>query len=446
MLIQLVRRFPRVHLLAIGLMLSGLGILVLLMPGDPATQQVEIPISLSISPKSAPGLETGAQDTASATTQRMNFPIRRGDNLSTIFKRAGISPTALHSIMSLGKDVGILRKIVPGTNIELDISAAGELTRLSYMKGPLDSLIVKRSDDHFRVTHERLEPETLEAFTAGMITKRRPSLFESGKAAGLTDNIVMELSYVFQWDISFALDLRDGDSFALLYEEDYHEGEKISDGDILSAEFTNLGRSYAAVLYETEDGSKGYFTPDGKSMRKAFLRDPVHFSRVSSSFNLRRLHPIRKKVMPHRGIDYAANRGTPVVAAGDGTVSIVRQNSASGKYIVLQHGQQFTTKYLHLSRFTRGLRAGKKVQQGDVIGYVGATGWATGPHLHYEFLVNGVHRNPRTVELPQSNPIPASEMERFLNVASQYLERIDKLKQPPQLASVRSYPTTRQDR
>ena len=183
------------------------------------------------------------------------------------------------------------------------------------------------------------------------IDKEAPSLYLAGKRAGLSDNIIMRLSYVFQWDISFALGMRQGDGFALLYEEIYANGKKLKDGEILAASFTNMGKTHTAVRYEGTSGRTDYYTPDGLSLRKAFIRDPVHFSHVSSRFNLRRLHPIHKRVMPHRGIDYAANKGTPVVAAGDGKVSITRQNNAAGKYIVLQHGQQYTTKYLHLSAF-----------------------------------------------------------------------------------------------
>jgi murein DD-endopeptidase MepM/ murein hydrolase activator NlpD len=245
----------------------------------------------------------------------------------------------------------------------------------------------------------------------------------------------MELSYVFQWDISFALDLRQGDSYSLLFEESYLEGVKVRDGKILSAQFNNMGQTYTAVLYTAEDGTSSYYAADGKNLRKAFLRDPVHFSRVSSSFNLKRLHPIHKRVMPHRGIDYAARQGTPIVAAGDGKVSIARQNSSSGKYLVIQHGEQYQTKYLHLYKFGKGIRAGKRVRQGEVIGYVGSTGWATAPHLHYEFLVDGVHRNPRTVSLPQANPIKSSEKQRFVEQTASYIRRLESLSRSDQIAS-----------
>ena len=235
----------------------------------------------------------------------------------------------------------------------------------------------------------------------------------------------MKLSYIYQWDISFALDLRTGDTFSLMYEEVYIDGEKVKEGNIIAATFTNMGKVHEAVRYTDLAGRTDYYTPDGHSMRKAFIRDPVHFSHVSSSFNLRRLHPIHKRVMPHRGIDYAARRGTPVLASGDGRVTIRRQNDASGRYVVIQHGQQYTTKYLHLNAFARGIKPGVTVKQGQTIGYVGSSGWATAPHLHYEFLVGGVHRNPKTVKLPEASPVRADEMPRFKKTVAPVLAKLE---------------------
>ena len=179
----------------------------------------------------------------------------------------------------------------------------------------------------------------------------------------------------------------------------------IQEGAILAAHFSNMGQQYEAYRYTDPSGKVGYFDADGISLRKAFIRDPVHFSHVSSRFNLNRMHPIHKRKMPHRGIDYAAARGTPVQAAGDGKVISATRNEASGKFIVLQHGERYTTKYLHLSNFAKNIKRGATVKQGQVIGFVGSTGWATGPHLHYEFLVAGTHRNPRTVKLPDAAPV-----------------------------------------
>jgi murein DD-endopeptidase MepM/ murein hydrolase activator NlpD len=231
----------------------------------------------------------------------------------------------------------------------------------------------------------------------------------------------MRLAQIFQWDIDFVLDIRPGDEFFVLFEELYFEGEFVGYGDILAAEFVNQGRRYRAVQYQTQSGRKDYFTPDGISMRKAFLRAPVEFSKISSRFNMRRLHPVRKTVRPHRGIDYAAPIGTPILAAGDGRINTATRNRANGRYIIINHGQQFVTKYLHLSKFARGIKAGKRVKQGQVIGYVGATGLVTGPHLHYEFLVNGVHMNPRTVALPKAKSIAKGELPQFALATRQHM-------------------------
>ena len=235
----------------------------------------------------------------------------------------------------------------------------------------------------------------------------------------------MRLEKIFQWDIDFLLDIRAGDEFSILFEELYLDDQLIDTGRILAAQFVNQGELHRAVLYTDSTGIDRFYSPDGESMRKDFLRAPLEFTRISSNFNLKRHHPLFKTSMPHRGIDYAAPVGTPVLAAGDGTVRIASRTHANGNYVVLRHGETFETKYLHLSRIARGIRGGTRVEQGKVIGYVGATGYATGPHLHYEFLVNGVHQNPRTVELPKAKPIPASERSRFEQSTAIILAQLD---------------------
>lgn len=388
------------------------------------TETKEISINTAI--EVASPLVTLSTQTVSDENWR-SVEIKPGDNLSIIFERSGFSPNTLHQIMSLGNDVKVLRKILPGNKLSLNTNEAGDLYGLRYERSPLEVVEITRLGAYFHANKLTFEPEILIAFRSGEISYGNPSLYESGKVAGLSDAILMELSYIFQWDISFALDLRQGDSYSLLFQEKYLDGQKVKDGEILAARFNNLGKTYTALLYTDVHGNKDYYTPDGRSLRKAFIRDPIHFSHVSSGFNLRRLHPIHDRVMPHRGIDYAANRGTPIVSAGDGRVKIARRNSASGKYIVIQHGEEYTTKYLHLSNFAKGIRPGKTVRQGETIGYVGSTGWATAPHLHYEFLLKGVQRNPRTVRLPMAKPIDHSEVARFKSHTSEYLEQLDSL-------------------
>lgn len=428
---RLINAYPKSHLKAALVLAACLVIMITALPAKEHREVERVPLSLAVElqemnvkspPLDEPVIETRAKPANDLPWHEVT--IKPGDSLSAIFKRVGLPAADLMKVVNLGSEVSRLKKIIPGRQLNFQIED-GRLRALQYEESELVSLVVTRDDDGFTAYKNVREPEILTAFRSATISDESPSLYHAGKKAGLSDNVIMKLSNVFQWDISFALDLRKGDSFTLLYEEIYVEGEKVKEGNILAAQFTNMGKTHKAVRYTTRDGRETYFAPDGRSMRKAFLRDPVHFSHVSSSFNLRRLHPIHKRVMPHRGIDYAANRGTPVVASGDGKVTIARQNNASGRYVVIQHGQQYTTKYLHLSAFANGVRPGKSVKQGQTIGYVGATGWATAPHLHYEFLVNGVHRNPRTVSLPKAEPISEDELDRFKATTAPVLARLD---------------------
>jgi murein DD-endopeptidase MepM/ murein hydrolase activator NlpD len=264
----------------------------------------------------------------------------------------------------------------------------------------------------------------------------KDSLYLSAAKAELPDKLIMELANIFGWDVDFVFDIRQGDSFSLLFEDRYLEGEKLSPGNIVAASFTNRGKTYEAVRYTNSKGLSNYYTPQGLSLRKAFLRTPLDIFRISSGFNLRRKHPIHKKIKAHRGVDYAAPRGTPVYAAGDGKVIASGYSKANGNYVFVQHGQTYTTKYLHLNR--KKVRKGQTVRQRQLIGTVGSTGYATGPHLHYEFLVNGVHRNPRTVKLPQARPIAKGEKSSFEQATAPVLAKLAEHQQTIQLALVQS--------
>ena len=426
-------RYPKSHVKVALLFTAILAILITALPADQSQSPSDAPVSLQLVVTetadfvSADELPVKQEQMEASNSRWINMTIQPGDNLARIFKRNKLPAADLQNIVNLGKPVSSLRKILPGQKLGFKITSSGELLAIRYKKNALDTLLIQRQDQSFVANWQSATPETIVAFESAKITKEKPSLYHAGKGAGLSDNIIMKLSHIYQWDISFALDLRAGDSFSLMFEEIYVDGELVKEGNIIAAVFTNMGKRHEAVKYTDIEGHSDYYTPEGLSMRKAFLRDPVHFSHVSSSFNLRRLHPIHKKVMPHRGIDYAAKRGTPVLASGDGKVTIRRQNNASGKYIVIQHGEQYTTKYLHLSAFGKGIKPGKSVKQGQTIGYVGATGWATAPHLHYEFLVTGVHRNPKTVSLPKALPIAKDELERFRNSVSPILARLESI-------------------
>ncbi len=360
--------------------------------------------------------------------------VKPGDNLALIFKRNGLSAKDVH-LVSTSKPLGSrLKNIFPGHEMTFYVNEERRLMRLTYSTGPLDTLEYLRSGDKFIGQQLTSEPERLLAYKHGIIDH---SLFVSSQRAGLSDALTMRLAQIFQWDVDFVLDIRPGDAFYVVFEELYFNGDFIGEGQILAAEFVNQGDAYRAIQYERKDGNRDYFAPNGDSMRKAFLRAPVEFSRISSNFNLRRVHPMFKRVLPHRGIDYAAPRGTPILAAGDGTVQTASRTKANGNYVVIRHGEQYVTKYLHLSKFGRSVRSGRKVEQGQIIGYVGATGYATAPHLHYEFLVNGVHRNPRTVSLPNAAPIAKTELPAFKIHTQQYAALLDNYKNQISVALAR---------
>lgn len=420
------KSYPRSHLKAAIALTCLVAVIIVTLPGERDEALPESPVSLDLT--SVPKAEAVTLPVIEAvrvpTANWREVTVRAGDNLALLFKRNRLPAADLQHILALGEPVQALKKILPGQTLGFQTAPSGRLLAVRYQKNAFDTLLIRRDGEAFSASWQSATPDRILAFASAEITRDKPSLYHAGKAAGLNDNVIMKLANIFQWDISFALDLREGDHFSLMYEEIYVDGELVEEGHIVAAAFSNMGKKHEAVRYTSIAGHSSYYTPEGLNMRKAFLRDPVHFSYVSSSFNLRRLHPIHKRVMPHRGIDYAARKGTPVRAAGDGRVTSRRQNDASGKYLVIRHGEQYTTKYLHLSGFARGIKPGVNVSQGQVIGYVGATGWATAPHLHYEFLVNQVHRNPRTVKLPSALPVAKDEMQRFRNSTAPVLARL----------------------
>lgn len=363
-------------------------------------------------------------ESETATSEQV-MSIAPGENLSTIFQKQDLPPGELQRILASGPLAERLHRVYPGHKLTFVTDESGVLLRFVYSSGPLEQLIFQRSGETYSARKEVKEPTKRVAFRHAPITH---SLFVAAQRAGLEDDLIMRLEKIFQWDIDFLLDIWKGDEFSILFEELYLDDQRIGTGKILAAQFVNRGDTHRAVRYSRYSDDKEieeFYSPDGESMRKDFLRAPLEFTRISSNFNLKRNHPLFNISMPHRGIDYAAPVGTPVRAAGDGTVRIAGRTTPNGNYVVLRHGETFETKYLHLSRIARGIRQGTRVTQGKVIGYVGATGYATGPHLHYEFLVNGVHQNPRTVELPKAKPIPAAERDRFDKSTALILAQLD---------------------
>ena len=408
---------PRLHKQLI-LVVGGFLILVGLSGLGENTHQAELDTALLVTALPQQQILVETDQTAEASELRVELvdEVKAGDSLASIFLRNGFSSRDVHEITRTehGKQ---LAEIFPGHRLAFT-KLGNTLETLTYSTDRLTSYTFHRDGDQFTAIKQVFQPDRVTTYKHSSIDS---SLFVASQRAGLPDNLTMRLAQIFQWDIDFVLDIRPGDEFFVLFEELYFEGEFVGYGDILAAEFVNQGRRYRAVQYQTQSGRKDYFTPDGISMRKAFLRAPVEFSKISSRFNMRRLHPVRKTVRPHRGIDYAAPIGTPILAAGDGRINTATRNRANGRYIIINHGQQFVTKYLHLSKFARGIKAGKRVKQGQVIGYVGATGLVTGPHLHYEFLVNGVHMNPRTVALPKAKSIAKGELPQFALATRQHM-------------------------
>lgn len=342
--------------------------------------------------------------------------VRSGDSLARIFKRLGFSAQDTYAVSSAkGKDSELLLKLNVGDTLRVATNDKNKITALEYPLSRTDTLYINLVGEKYQSYKESKPVEIREAFAHGIITD---NFWNAGTKAGLTDSQIISFANIFGWDIDFALDLRVGDSFHLIYEKKFVEGEYIGTGNVLAAEFINKDEPFQAIRFSDDE----YYSPDGKSMRKAFLRAPVNFKYISSSFKRNRFHPVQKRWKAHRGVDYAAKTGTPVVAAGDGKVTHSTYNKYNGHYVFIQHGNGIVTKYLHFSK--RSVKKGQRVKQGQLIGKVGATGLAAGPHLHYEFLLNGVHRNPRTVPLPEATPINKKYKAEFKTLAERRLQEL----------------------
>jgi murein DD-endopeptidase MepM/ murein hydrolase activator NlpD len=371
------------------------------------TRPPESEFSLTVDPDTAAADQTGKSPAAEPW---VNQVVKSGDNLSLIFQRAGFSKQDVHNVVSASKDGKALAQIYPGQLVAFQSDAAGDLAAVRLVKSPLETIIYRKGPAGFSSELVARTPEVRESWATAEITS---SLFMAGKEAGLSQTTIMDLANIFGGVIDFVQDPRRGDTIQVVYEELYVDDEKYGDGAIVAASFTNRGKTYNAFRYVDASGEANYYNEEGVSMRKAFLLAPVDFTRISSNFNLKRLHPIYKTTRPHRGTDYAAPTGTPVYAAGDGRVIKAGYTGANGNYVFIQHGDQYVTHYLHLNK--RNVKTGQLVTQSQVIGTVGSTGAATGPHLHYEFLVNGVHRDPRSIHkmLPKVSTIPAAELVAF---------------------------------
>ena len=352
---------------------------------------------------------------SAAKTETSNFiklkraEIKRNDSLFSILKRLGIEEKNIVTLVNSDRS-NLLAQIKIGKTLEVGISDFNKVISLNYIKDFKSGVRAKKSGEVYEIEEYELNTEKYRVFKNIEINN---SLYVDGLKEGLPDSVIMDLVYIFGWDIDFVHDIRPGDSYSLIYEEVFVNGEKKLNGDILIAEFINRQTEYVAIRYKLKNGISEYFSPEGRNVKKAFLRSPVKFSYISSKYNLNRRHPILHQIRAHTGVDYVASKGTPVRATGDGTVVYADKKGGYGNLIEIKHTEDYSTRYAHLDRFHPKTKIGKKIKQSDTIGFVGKTGTATGDHLHYEFRVNGKHANPLTVRLPNARPINASDKKSY---------------------------------
>lgn len=449
------RKFPIKHLITCSLLIAGLiGCLVLFTDkpvalnveesstlGDEFSTPVATPSSLrhlensTLTEGLATQLDVSSSPQESIDKETTSVTIKRGDTLSSIFDRLGIDREDLVAIQEACPRYWKALSLRAGRSLDYRLDDTGSLEYFEYSPEDLVDYVFTKSGDSMSFearTRKVVSNETYRWVTI----KRGDSVISAGLAAGVRqEKTLWRIPKLLQWDIDFYHDIHPGDSFQILYYERFVDGEYYEDGEIIALQFQSGSRPLNLVRYEDEGVFKGYFTREGYAARKRFLRTPVEYTRISSGFSLKRLHPIHKVVKPHLGIDYAAPTGTPVYATGDGVVSKVGYTSANGNYVFLEHDRVYKTKYLHLFKIDPAVKKGATVKQGQRIGSVGMTGHATGPHLHYEFLVNGEHQNPATIHLPEGKPLSEDEIERFQAHADELFDRMSALKS--------EYPETR---
>ncbi|HHX8434598.1 TPA: peptidoglycan DD-metalloendopeptidase family protein [Vibrio diabolicus] len=420
-------RLPLLHKVLIGFF-SALIIFALFFLPDPQDldpqqsrlkvgQHYPVPVSLELSAlnRSSPA--------SPAVLRWETYKVKNGESAAILFSRVGLSARLLHELVSSDKEVEKqLTRLRPGDRLQFGFDENNDLVQLRRTLSAFETFRITLKDGKYVSEVDKKEVDFQYNYAEATI---KSNFWNAGISSGLNGNQIMELAGIFGWDIDFALDIRKNDSFRVLYQEEVVEGEVIGRGKIIAAIFKNQGDTFTAIL---DQKSGKYYDENGRAMKKAFLRAPLDFRRVSSNFNPRRLHPVTGRVRPHRGTDYAAPVGTPIWAAGDGVVQKSSYNKFNGNYVFIKHSNTYITKYLHLTK--RTVRVGQRVKQGQTIGTLGGTGRVTGPHLHYEFLVNGVHKNPRTVNLPQSKSLTGKARQTFManaKISMDKLERYSKL-------------------
>ncbi|MBA4142774.1 MAG: M23 family metallopeptidase [Nitrosospira sp.] len=351
--------------------------------------------------------------------------IQRGDTIATLLSRLHVSNQEAVKFLRDTRDIKGVHQLAAGKTIHVLTTAAGQLLLLRYFSGGSEQLVIEKSGETFKVSDQPPALETHVQMKSGMINS---SLFAAIDSAGVPDSVATQIVDILATEIDFHRDLRKGDRFTVVYDSLYGNGEPARAGRVLAVEFVNQGTPHRALYFQADNGESGYYTPDGKNLRKAFLRSPLEFSRISSGFSSARFHPVLKTWRAHKGIDYAAPTGTRVKAAADGTVAFAGWQGGYGNVVILEHRGSYSTVYGHLSAFAKGLRKGQRVSQGDVIGNVGATGMATGPHLHYEFRFKGVQRDPLKVAMPAANPVLPKHMPAFYEYTKSSMARLDMLR------------------
>jgi murein DD-endopeptidase MepM/ murein hydrolase activator NlpD len=385
----------------------------------PDSAPVDVAVSLVREPLDIPEMTPAMESAPRYVSQER---VLRGDTVAALFDRLGVhDPRAIDFLKADTTGRMIFRQLVPGRILQAESSSEGELLALRYFVNASSLLEVTRAPDGLHARQRAISETPRLVYKTATI---RSSLFAATDAAGIPDAVAMQIARVFATDIDFHSDLRKGDRFSVIYEMIYEAGELVAPGRILAAQFVNDGRVHHAVLFRDDEGAEGYYSLDGSNRAKAFLRSPVEFSRVSSGFGAR-FHPIFRNWRAHTGVDFAAPRGTRVLATADGHVVAAGPRGGYGNAVEVRHGSGITTLYAHLSGFAGGIRAGARVQQGQPIGFVGATGYATGPHLHYEFKVAGIHQDPLRVALPKAEPVPARLRSHFLAIANDARAKID---------------------
>ena len=385
----------------------------------PDTRTTDIVREITVEPLDLPQLEVA--DSAAFDFWREDR-VQRGDTLSSILSRMGVSGEEIQRVLASLSGSNSLGKLISGRSILVRVTAKGRLLLFRYLASDHKLTTIERSQEQFHIVEQDVQLEPILMMRSGKITH---SLFGATDEANVPDSIASEMAEVFSGEVDFHRDLRQGDQFSVVYEAFMHEGRLVKTGRLMAAEFINNGNTLQAIHFVDAKGNAGYFAPDGKSLKRAFLKSPLPFTRITSGFTMSRYHPVLKEWRSHKGVDYGAPSGTPIRAVSDATVSFVGRKGGYGNLVVLNHQKPYSTAYGHMSRFAKGLHRGSKVRQGEVIGYVGKTGLATGPHLHYEFRVNNVQKNPLAMKLPRAFPLDKRLKAQFTASTTPLMRQLD---------------------